>query len=155
MRDYEVVYIFDSSLEEDEIESKLDAYHDRLDGGEVTALEHWGKRRLAYEIADEQAGYYVVGQFRADPGSLEGFEQGLKHDEELLRHLIVLSEGELPVPPSARDEDEEEKAEDGEEEESSAEGDEGSAPEKEPGEEEDAGDDGSSADEDDAEAEER
>lgn len=118
MRDYEVVYIFHPSLESEDVEEKLAGYHDRLDG-EITAVEHWGQRQLAYEIQDERKGYYVVAQFRVDPSSLSSFEQALRHDEELMRHLIVLSEGELPTPPSKRgreDEEEEEEPADDEEE---------------------------------------
>lgn len=116
MRDYEIVYIFRSSLEDEEIESKLDRYHERLGDADLTAVEHWGKRQLAYEIAGERNGYYVVVQFTADPGRIEEFEQILKMDEDLLRHLIVLSEGEAPVPPSMRREEPEEEPEPDEDE---------------------------------------
>ena len=123
MREYEVVYIFRPDLESDEVEERLERYHDRLGEGEVTAVEHWGQRQLAYEIRDERKGYYVVVQFRTEPGSLTDFEQGLRHDEDLLRHLVVLSEGELPIPPSQRGEEEEDE-EAGEDEESGSEEDE-------------------------------
>lgn len=112
MRDYEIVYIFRPELESEAVDAKLEEYHGRLDG-EVTAVEHWGTRQLAFEIAGERSGYYVVAQYRADPGSLEGFEQGVKHDEELIRHLVVLAEGELPAPPSERDTSDEGGVEDG------------------------------------------
>lgn len=111
MRDYEIVYIFRPELESDELDEKLRGFHDRLDG-EVTAVEHWGSRQLAYEIAGERSGYYVVAQYNADPASLEGFEQALKHDEQLIRHLVVLAEGELPAPPSEREATEEESDDD-------------------------------------------
>lgn len=116
MREYEVVYIFRTSLEPDEIDERLEGHHDRLDG-EITAVEHWGKRQLAYQIEKQGAGYYVVAQFRADPASLPGFEQALRHDEDVLRHLVVLSEGELPTPPSQRGEEPEEEEEEADEEE--------------------------------------
>lgn len=119
MRDYEVVYIFRSALAPEEIEGKLDRYHGVLngDGGQVTAVEHWGKRQLAYPIRNESNGYYVVAQFAAEPAALPDLEQMLKLDEDLLRHLIVLSEGELPVPSSMQDEDEEDDEDEDEEEE--------------------------------------
>lgn len=139
MRDYEVVYIFRADLEAEEVDERLEAYHDRLGDGEVTAVEHWGQRKLAYEIKDRRKGYYVVVQFRTEPESLTDFEQGLKHDEGLLRHLVVLSEGELPTPPSQRGEDEEEEEPDEEEDEESEAEDEPSAEEEaEAGDEEDA-----------------
>ncbi len=101
MRDYEVVYIFKSSLTTEEIETRLEGYHARIltvDGSEITAVEHWGKRQLAYPIDRIDNGYYVVTQFTASPSMLPDFERVLKLDEDLLRHLVVLSEGELPSP---------------------------------------------------------
>ncbi len=122
MRDYEVVYIFHASLDGEAIEEKLESYHERLTSGgaEITALEHWGKRELAYPIQKRKNGYYVVVQFRAEPALLDEFERALELDDELLRHLIVLSEGELPTPPSARrtehDEDEDDDEDEDEDE---------------------------------------
>ena len=109
MRDYEVVYIFKSSLTTEEIEARLEGYHARIlasDGSEITAVEHWGKRQLAYPIDRNDNGYYVVTQFTASPTVLPDYERVLKLDEDLMRHLVVLSEGELPVPAVAdREED--------------------------------------------------
>ncbi len=101
MRDYEVVYIFKSSLTTEEIEGRLESYNARIlaaDGSEITAVEHWGKRQLAYPVDRNENGYYVVTQFTASPTVLPDFERVLKLDDDLLRHLVVLSEGELAVP---------------------------------------------------------
>lgn len=118
MRDYEVVYIFDSTLDRSIIDQKLERFNETLVGngaGEVLAVEHWGKRQLAYPISKHENGYYVVVQFRTEASSLPEFERAVKLDEQVLRHLVVLSEGELPTPRSSitasdryRDEDEDE-----------------------------------------------
>lgn len=104
MRDYEIVYIFDSALDRSVIDQKLERFSQLAtgDGGEVTAVEHWGKRQLAYPIKKHDNGYYVVIQFRTNPASLPEFERAIKLDEDVLRYLVVLSEGELPVPSSSR-----------------------------------------------------
>ncbi|HEX2091596.1 MAG TPA: 30S ribosomal protein S6 [Longimicrobiaceae bacterium] len=114
MRDYEIVYIFHPSLEEARVNEKLDRYHGLIagtDSGEITAVDHWGRRQLAYPVQDQTSGYYVVTQFTTDGTRLPEFERILKLDEELLRYLIVVNEGDLtttPVPPQPkRDEDEE------------------------------------------------
>lgn len=102
MRDYEVVYIFDSNLERPAIEQKLERLNSLItaDGkGEVKAVEHWGKRPLAYPVEKQTNGYYVVVQFRAEPSNLDEFQRVAKLDETVLRHLVVLSEGPLPPPP--------------------------------------------------------
>ena len=108
MRDYEVVYIFRSAMASDDVEARVGKFHERIlsaPGAEITAVEYWGKRELAYPIADERNGTYVVAQFTAPAEVLTDFERALKLDEDLLRHLVVLSEGELPTPPSMRGED--------------------------------------------------
>jgi len=104
MNKYEIVYIFRSSLASEELESKLENFHSLLtrDAGQISAVEHWGKRQLAYPIDKERNGNYVVAQFETEPGSLPDFERILKLDDQILRYLIVLSEGELPIPPSMR-----------------------------------------------------
>lgn len=121
MRDYEVVYIFDSALAEEQINEKLDRYHALLTGdhgGEITAVDHWGRRQLAYPIRKKPNGYYVVVQFRSGTEALPEFERALKLDDELLRHLVVLHEGEPTAPMSLAtreprsDDDEDEDEED-------------------------------------------
>jgi len=104
MRDYEIVYIFDSVLDRSAIDQKLERFNQLATGnggGEIVAVEHWGKRQLAYPIKKHDNGYYVVVQFRTDPTNLPEFERAIKLDEQVLRHLVVLSEGELPTPRSA------------------------------------------------------
>lgn len=115
MRDYEVVYIFDSALEQSAIEEKLERFNALVAGngdGEITAVEHWGKRQLAFPINKQDNGYYVVVQFSTNPGKLDEFERVIKLDEEVLRFLVVLSEGELPTPNSSRMVDKDSKRED-------------------------------------------
>lgn len=109
MREYELVYIFKSALAEDEVDRKLERFHAVLEDGEseITAVERWGKQQLSYPIRNETNGTYVVVQFAADPSLLAELERRLKLDEDLLRYLIVLNEGELPTKPSTRGEEEE------------------------------------------------
>lgn len=97
MRDYEVVYIFNPSLLEGDVTKKLDRFHElatRSEGSEVLALDHWGVRQLAYPVRGQSQGYYVVAQLKAEPADLSEFERILKLDDELLRYLVVVSEGE-------------------------------------------------------------
>jgi small subunit ribosomal protein S6 len=106
---YEVVYIFDSTLEEEAINERLNKFHTlvRTDGAEAPTLDHWGKRTLAYPVRGKETGYYVVARLMAEPTALPEFERALKLEEGLLRHLIVLNDGPQPVPPSATKSDEE------------------------------------------------
>ena len=82
MNKYEIVYIFRSTLTAEELESKLQNFHSQLtrDAGQISAVEHWGKRQLAYPIDRNDNGYYVVAQFTAPPSVLPEFERALKLD---------------------------------------------------------------------------
>lgn len=96
MRLYEAVYILDPALDESAVTTKLDKFHElaTAKGGEVSSVDHWGIRQLAYPVNKLNQGYYVVAQFNADPEALPEFERIVKLDGEILRYLIVLNEGE-------------------------------------------------------------
>ncbi len=100
-REYEIVYIFDSTLEEAQVNERLERFHGLLRGPEspepVTNVHHWGKRTLAYAIAGREVGYYVVARFETQPDKLPELERAIKLDESVIRHLIVLDEGLAPV----------------------------------------------------------
>ena len=96
MRLYEIVYIFDATLDEDSVNKKLEKFHPLVVGksGEVVAVDHWGTRQMAYPVKKQNTGYYVIAQVRAEADGLPEFERMLRLDVELLRYLIVLNEGE-------------------------------------------------------------
>ena len=96
MRLYEVVYILDPALDEGAANEKLAAFHELANshGGEVSAVDHWGTRQLAYPINKMTSGYYVVAQFTAEADALPEYERLLKLDGEVMRYLLVLNEGE-------------------------------------------------------------
>jgi small subunit ribosomal protein S6 len=108
-RQYEVVYIFDSSLEEAAINERLARFHTLIQtpGAEAPQVNHWGKRTLAYPVKKHQTGYYVVAKFDAEAAALPEFERAIKLDEGVLRFLVVVNEGAQPVPVSAGKSDEE------------------------------------------------
>ena len=93
---YEIVYIFDATLDEDSVNKKLEKFHPLMVGksGEVVAVDHWGTRQMAYPVKKQKTGFYVVAQVRAETDGLPEFERVLGLDAELLRYLIVLNEGE-------------------------------------------------------------
>ncbi len=110
-RTYEAVYIFDPTLEESAITEKLTKFHALIPqaSGEEIAVNHWGKRTLAYPIEGRETGWYVLAKFDAAAEQLPEFERALKLDEGLIRHLIVLDEGaKMSTAPTARDGEEDE-----------------------------------------------
>ena len=96
MRLYEIVYIFDATLDEGSVNKKLETFHPLVLGsdGEVVQVDHWGVRQLAYPVNKEKTGYYVVSQIRTGSQGLPEFERILKLDADVMRYLIVVNEGE-------------------------------------------------------------
>lgn len=104
-RTYEAVYIFDSALEDQAIQEKLDKYHGMLKASGDITVEHWGRRQLAYQIKKRENGYYAIAHFTlGDVKVLPEFERALKLDEGVLRYLISLHERELGAPPMSEEE---------------------------------------------------
>src|SRR5687767_7912361 len=100
-RPYEVVYIFDPTLDEETINTKLATFHGLLKahGAEGTNVNHWGRRTLAYPIQRRDTGYYVVANLQTESVLLPEFERAIKLDDGVIRHLIVLND-EPPTPPN-------------------------------------------------------
>jgi small subunit ribosomal protein S6 len=96
MRTYEVVYILDPALDEAAVTTKIEKMHAlaTAGGGEVTAVDHWGVRQLAYAVKKQSSGYYLVVQLTAVAEALPEYERLMTLDEEILRYLLVLCEGE-------------------------------------------------------------
>ena len=57
--------------------------------GQVTKIDRWGRRKLAYEIDRQREGYYVIMEASVDPQSLPEVERNLKLSPAILRYLII------------------------------------------------------------------
>ena len=93
-RNYEAVYIFDSTLEDAAINEKISRFHGLLGAAEEPEVNHWGRRQLAYSIGTKENGYYVVSRFSAEPTVLPEYERALRLDDGIMRYLITLFERE-------------------------------------------------------------
>ncbi len=60
--------------------------------GQVTRIDRWGRRRLAYEIENQKDGYYVIMEASINPSGLPEIERSLKLSGAILRYLIVRSD---------------------------------------------------------------
>lgn len=94
MRQYELMLVLKPQLDEEAIDAALGRYSEIVTGvgGEVTNINKWGKRRLAYEIDDLTEGFYVVLNFTTTPAAVDELERVLKITDEPLRYLVVKDE---------------------------------------------------------------
>lgn len=90
-RHYEVLFIVDPRLEDAVIQQAVERYTGVVTerGGEVTKVDLWGRRRLAYEIGHLTEGYYVLADVQAEPSAMTELDRVLGLADELVRHKIV------------------------------------------------------------------
>ncbi len=69
-------------------------------GGNVTKIEPWGLRTLAYKINKNKKGHYVLLNIDAPAAAITEMERNLRLNEDVLRYLSVRVEA-LDAAPSA------------------------------------------------------
>ena len=91
MRPYEVMLIFDASLEEENIRAAIDRFAEfiRSRGGNPGRADRWGKRRFAYELHHRWEGYYVLMEFTAEVALEEELHRMLSLADEVVRHKVI------------------------------------------------------------------
>jgi small subunit ribosomal protein S6 len=90
-RDYELVVIISPEAEEEAIESVIERVSRFIteNGGTVSNIDRWGKRKLAYPIKHFMEGSYVLARFTLRPKLSKELEASLQISEEVLRHLLT------------------------------------------------------------------
>jgi small subunit ribosomal protein S6 len=89
LRPYEILVILNAALTDEESAALLTQLGDSIKGlgAEVTKVENWGKRRLAYDINKQREGTYAVLEVSAEPSMVKEFARQLKLNENVLRFL--------------------------------------------------------------------
>ena len=91
MHEYEVAYILDPGLSEEEITANVTRYVDiaKSAGAEVKEPERWERRRLAYPIKDKREGVYVFMQMKASKEAVAEVSRVLKLADPVLRQMAI------------------------------------------------------------------
>ena len=112
---YEALYIVDMSKGEADCKAVVEKFKTLIaDNAEVTAVNEWGKRRLAYPINDNPEGYYVVVTFKSEPAFISEIERRFNIDETIMRYLVVKLDFDAAVKAAAKATETEEAAEEAE-----------------------------------------
>ena len=88
MRHYEVMLILDPSLEDKDAKAAVDRFLTNVTsrGGNI---DHWGKRRFAYEIRHIEEGYYTVVDLEATPETVDELSRVLFLADNVIRHKVI------------------------------------------------------------------
>jgi len=87
---YETIFIADPSLDEEGLNALTEKFKALIETqGEVSSVENWGKRKLAYEINYLTEGYYVLINFSAEADLPAELERVYSITDGIIRSLVV------------------------------------------------------------------
>ena len=91
MKSYEMLYIIDGSLSEEQKGALVEKVSSIVEanGGKELEVEKWGDRKFAYPINYKTEGYYCLVKFKADVASVKPISDLLNITENVVRHIIV------------------------------------------------------------------
>ena len=94
MNKYELVVVVNAKLDDDAREDAVSKVKELIErfGGQITNVDEWGKKRLAYEIQKMREGYYYFIQFDAASEAPAEIERRMRIMEPVIRYLCVKQE---------------------------------------------------------------
>lgn len=90
MTNYELLYVLNPEIGEENFEAKTQKFQDLITAsGTFQDSDVWGTRSLAYEIEGHREGYYVLVHFSSEGDFPAELERQLKIDDSVIRYLIT------------------------------------------------------------------
>ncbi|MCR4606019.1 MAG: 30S ribosomal protein S6 [Eubacterium sp.] len=96
MNKYELALVVSAKVDEEVRTATVDKAKEAVTslGGQITNVDEWGLKQLAYEIQKMTEGFYYFIQFDAEPEIPGQLEQKLRIMDNVLRYLVVRAEAE-------------------------------------------------------------
>ena len=88
---YETTFIVNASLEDSQIEGAITHIQEIItrNGGEITAVNKWGRKRLAYTIQKKNNGFYANLEFLGTEPVIAQLQRTFQLDQNFLRYLTI------------------------------------------------------------------
>ncbi len=88
---YETTFIINASLEDPQIEVIIARIQEVIikNGGDIVAINRWGRKRMLYQIKKKSSGYYVHIEFNALTTIVKALAHVYMLDEHILRYLTI------------------------------------------------------------------
>ena len=93
MRHYEVVFMVHPDQSE-QVPAMIERYKSLIetDGGKIHRLEDWGRRQLAYPIANLVKAHYVLMNIECGQKVLAELGDSFRYNDAVLRHVVLKTE---------------------------------------------------------------
>ena len=96
MSKYELAVVVSVNIEDDARTATIDKVKALIErfGGTITAVDEWGKRRLAYEIQKMREGFYYFVRFDAKTSVPVEIESRIRIMDNVIMYLCVKQDEE-------------------------------------------------------------
>ena len=102
MREYDGLFIVDAASSKEGSKEAVQWLSDSISkqGGQIEALNEWGRRRLAYPVKKRYEAFYVQIDFKLKPEALANLENQYRLNDEILKFMVLLRpKGSKPYVP--------------------------------------------------------
>ena len=91
MNKYELAVVVNANIEDEERNATVDKCKALIErfGGQITNVDDWGKKRLAYEVQKMREAFYYFIQFDAETDAPREIENRVRIMENVMRFLVV------------------------------------------------------------------
>lgn len=90
MNQYESVIIINPNASEETVKALIEKFTALINSdGKVEKVDELGKKKLAYEIAKNKEGYYVVFDFEANPNLIVELERNYRITDEVIKFIVI------------------------------------------------------------------
>jgi small subunit ribosomal protein S6 len=88
---YESTFIVNAGLDDPQVDAVIEKAKEAVakNGGELTDLVKWGRKRFTYPIRKKNNGYYAVFEFKGPSDVVAKLERHYQLDENVLRYITI------------------------------------------------------------------
>lgn len=96
MKKYEIMYIVNASLDDDQFQKVTDRLNNTIteNGGTIDSFDDWGIKEFAYEIDHMKKGHYAVVNVTANNEGIAEYQRLARISNSIVRIMVVKTEDE-------------------------------------------------------------
>jgi len=91
MRHYESIFVAAPTLTEEQADELVKYFEGIIaeQGGELLKTDHWGRKKLAYEVQKFSEGYYTLFEIAAESKLIAELERRYRNHENVIKYLSI------------------------------------------------------------------
>jgi small subunit ribosomal protein S6 len=94
MKEYESIFVLDPGVDDARVDVEVEKIREFITthSGEITEIQKWGRRKLAYEVNRRKEGIYTLIRFKSTSELPAELNRRYRLNENMIRFLTVLHE---------------------------------------------------------------